>query len=652
MKHLYLIILLFLTTISFGQSDFNSDSFIVSRSDISTNTFEIDSTANALVIYEHGNSYIDQNTYSLKTEIKRKIKILNRHGFEWATAKIYLFNNNNRKEKVTQVFATTYNIENGEVTKTELKTDDIFEEKYNDKYTIVKFTLPNIQEGSVLTYSYVLESPFIYKYYPWNFQDEIPKLYSEYNTSIPGNYEYNIKLVGNQKLDKEESVVIKNCLSGPRNSSADCAKTIYVMSNIPAFIAEDFMTTKNNYLSRIEYELRVFKGFDGTVNNITKTWKDADNELRSDASIGRQISKSTSLKPLMGDFLTDKNNTLSIAQDIYKYVQDTYVWNGEYKIFNDVSVKNLIKSKSGKVSEINLLLHNLLEEHGISVRPILLSTRDNGLPTKLFPVISEFNYLIVQATIDGKTYFLDATDPYLSFGELPFRCLNQYGRLLDFKSGSQWITIDPATFSSIQYQVDLKIANDRVSGKVKAKYMGYDALDKKKAFFKNESTYIDHIADLQSDINMSNHEVQVTAKNSEVISETFHIERKNNGAVNDMVYLNPFIYKFFEENPFKLQQRTYPIDFGYKKSYLYSVQLDLGDTYEIVEIPEEILQRLPNDGGDFILKTTVNDQKLMLFFRLNFKESFYGPEFYPILKAYVDKVLDVQANSLVVLKKK
>src|SRR5690606_32293102 len=157
------IILLFLTTISFGQSGFNSDSFIVSRSDISTNTFEIDSTANALVIYEHGNSYIDQNTYSLKTEIKRKIKILNRHGFEWATAKIYLFNNNNRKEKVTQVFATTYNIENGEVTKTELKTDDIFEEKYNDKYTIVKFTLPNIQEGSVLTYSYVLESPFIYK---------------------------------------------------------------------------------------------------------------------------------------------------------------------------------------------------------------------------------------------------------------------------------------------------------------------------------------------------------------------------------------------------------------------------------------------------------------------------------------------------------
>ena len=51
-----------------------------------------------------------------------------------------------------------------------------------------------------------------------------------------------------------------------------------------------------------------------------------------------------------------------------------------------------------------------------------------------FPVISDFNYLIVQATIDDKTYLLDATDNYLSFGEIPFRCLNSYGRLMDFKN--------------------------------------------------------------------------------------------------------------------------------------------------------------------------------------------------------------------------
>ena len=652
MKHLSLILLL-LTAFSFGQSSFNSESFIVSRNDISSSIFQADSTANALVIHEHGNSYIDKNTYNLITEIKRKVKILNRDGFDRATTKIYLYNNNNRKEKVTQIFATTYNIENGDVTKTELKGTDIFEEKYNDKYTIIKFTLPNIKEGSVLTYSYILESPFIYKYYPWEFQDEIPKLYSEYNTSIPGNYEYNIKLVGNQQLDNEESKLVKNCLSsGNGASTADCSNTNYVMTNIPAFIAEDFMTTKTNYLSRIEYELKVLKGFDGSVKNITKTWKDADQELKTDPSIGRQIGKSTSLKESIAQVLKDKSNELTSAKDIYKYVQDYYIWNGEYKIFTDISVKNLIKTKSGKVSEINLLLHNLLEEQGIEVKPILMSTRENGLPTQLFPVISEFNYLIVQVIIGEETFLLDATDPYLSFGELPFRCLNHYGRLLDFKNGSEWIKIEANKSSGIQYQVDLQITDDLVTGNVKANYLGYDALNKKKAFFNNKSTYIDHIADLQSEIIIKTHEVQVSEKNAEEFAETFQIELKDSDTSNDRVYMNPFIYKFFETNPFKLQQRTYPIDFGYKKSYLYSVQIDFGDAYEIVEIPEEISGKIPNDGGDLILKTIVDENKLNLFFELNFKESFYSPGYYAILKSYVDKVLGVQKNSLVVLKKK
>lgn len=180
MKHLYLASLL-LTTFSFAQSSFNADTYVVSRNDIATNTFETDSTAGALIIYEDGHSYIDKDTYTLKTEIKRKIKILKRNGFERATASIYLYNDNNRKEKVSQIVASTYNIENGAITKTELKAENIFEEKYNDKYTIVKFTLPNIQEGSVLTYSYLIESPFIYKFHPWEFQDDIP----HYTVHIP-----------------------------------------------------------------------------------------------------------------------------------------------------------------------------------------------------------------------------------------------------------------------------------------------------------------------------------------------------------------------------------------------------------------------------------------------------------------------------------
>ena len=650
MKQLYLLAILLSSSV---YSQFNSKGLDVTKFDIETNIYTKDSTANALIIYETGNSYIDKNTFKLVTEVKRKLKILNRNGFDKTTITIPLYKNDKNSEKISEIRATTYNLENNDITKTQLERKDIFEENYNDRYTLSKFTFPNIKEGSVITYSYTIESPFIYKYKGWEFQDNIPKLYSEYNTSIPGNYEYSIKLVGLQKLDTHDQKLVKNCLSAFNGGTADCTKTVYAMSNIPAFIDEEYMTTKDNYLSRIEYELKVFRGFDGTVDNITKTWKDTDKELKSDENIGRQLGKKTNLDGLLANVFTDKSNTLIKAKEIYQFVQDNYTWNEEYKIFNDVSVKDLIKEKSGNVSEINILLYNILEENEINVKPILLSTRNNGLPTKLYPVISEFNYIIVQATIDGKTYLLDATDNYLSFGELPYRCLNQYGRLLDFKNGSEWIDIEADKTSTTQYLVDLQISDDnKINGTIKTKYVGYPALLKKKKYFENPTEYIDNYADIQTSITVLDHEVYVINKNDDEFSESFKAEFDDSSINSDNVYLNPFVFKFFKENPFKLQERTYPIDFGYKNSFLYSMQLDLSDKYEVIDIPKEINGVLPNNTGEIIFQTKVDGDKLLLFFKVTLKESLYDAAYYDALKMYFGKILDVQTNSLIVLKKK
>src|SRR5690606_34800525 len=123
-----------------------------------------------------------------------------------------LYKKDNNAEKISDITATTYNIENGKVTQVKLEKSAIFEENYDENHTLAKFTFPNIKEGSVITYSYTLESPYIYKYKDWEFQSDIPKLYSEYNTSIPANYEYNIKLVGTLKLIRNEQKLVKDCL--------------------------------------------------------------------------------------------------------------------------------------------------------------------------------------------------------------------------------------------------------------------------------------------------------------------------------------------------------------------------------------------------------------------------------------------------------
>jgi hypothetical protein len=650
--NIFTIVFLLITLFTYSQERYNSESYNVTLEDIKTTTFAKDSTANALVIYEHGNSFVDKNDYDLRTEIQKKIKILNQNGFDNATITIHLYNNERSEEKVKNIFATTYNLINGNVVKTSLNKKDVFEEKYDENHKFIKFTLPNIKEGSVITYSYTIISPFMFNYKGWNFQDDIPKLYSEYQTSIPGNWDYNIKLIGANKLSVNKSEIKKNCLTSFNGGSADCANSVYVMKDIPAFIEEDYMTAKSNYLGRIEYELRTFKDFTGLVQNYAKTWESVDNELKSDESIGRQLSKSLKVEDLLPTEIINETDLLKKATLIYQYVQDNYTWNKEYKIFKDASVKDLIKNKSGNVSAINILLHNLLKESAIEVKPILLSTRNNGFATKLFPVISEFNYLIVQATIDNKKYLLDATDDYLNFGDVPFRCLNQYGRLLDFKNGSEWIDIEPQSNSYIFFNAELNFDEQQgLIGNIKSKTNGYHALNSKKAYYSNKDAYVKELENNSPFIEIFDHNVTSNRRTSTDFTESYQIEYKNEDT-SDTFYLNPFFKVFFHENPFKLQERTYPIDFGFKDSYVYILKLNLENKYKVLEQPKDILIGLPNNTGQISFSTKVFGESVNLMMKIDFKESSYTPEYYPYLKDFMSKIVDVQKNSLLVLQKK
>ncbi len=91
MKYLAFFLLFFSLTYLSAQDTFNSKDFTVTRSDLETNEFKKDSTANALVLYEYGNSYFDKKDFILKTEVKKKIKILNREGFKNSNVAIYLY---------------------------------------------------------------------------------------------------------------------------------------------------------------------------------------------------------------------------------------------------------------------------------------------------------------------------------------------------------------------------------------------------------------------------------------------------------------------------------------------------------------------------------------------------------------------------------
>lgn len=646
MKKKFTFLLLTISFLTFSQN--YNVAMPVSKSDLELNYYSKDSTANALIIYDYGNSFVDENTFWLRVQVERKIKILRPEGVKHGEIEIKLYKGKSSKEKIKNIRAATYNLENNKIVRDVLKPTAIYEEE-NEKYTLVKFVLPKVKVGSVITYSYETQSRFMAKFQPWYFQGEDPVLYSEYNTSIPGNYEYHIKLVGTIPLTTNDQSIKKNCIILGGGASANCSVAKYVMKDIPAYKPEGYTTTPLNYTARIEYELSVFRDFKGGVDKITKTWASVDKELKTDSDFGRQISKKSLVKNLLPENISSMDNQLAKAKAIWQYVVDNYKWNGKSERY-DVSVKNLLKEQIGSVFEINLLLENLLSSEGYSVYPILISTRNNGLPTKIFPVLTDFNYLILKTTIDDKDYYLDATENYLSFGELPFRCLNQYGRLIDFEDGSYWKNISAKNNSLRHHKVNLTFNDDKFIGNIESEFTGYHAHEFKQSYNENQLAYKEKKANAYPDIAIDKHEVNSFDKNAYDFKETLELSIEPE-VIGSKIYLNPFIFKFFKENPFKLQERTYPIDFGYKDSYIYSMKLDLGEELSLVEAPKPINQSLPNNSGSFLFNVELQDNYLILYFRLKFDLAIYAPGYYNYLKSIMSKVVEAQNNTVIVLEK-
>jgi hypothetical protein len=86
--------------------------------------------------------------------------------------------------------ATTYNLENGKVVETRLESSSVFKEKATSNLIYKKFSIPAVKEGSIIEFSYTINSEYLRYHRPWTFQGEYPCLWSEYETNIPDFFSY------------------------------------------------------------------------------------------------------------------------------------------------------------------------------------------------------------------------------------------------------------------------------------------------------------------------------------------------------------------------------------------------------------------------------------------------------------------------------
>ncbi len=648
MKRIPLVFLLFISFLINGQQKKSSKMGQTSLEELKMIIYDKDSTAAAVVLYEHGNVYLDpKKDYNTRTDFYFRIKILDKTAFEQANISIDLY----EKKKVLDIKAITYNLsESGTIKPTYLSKDKIFIVKENENWTSHKFTMPNVKVGSVLEYSYSIVSPYL-GIPDWYFQSDIPKLKSEFDAAVLGNYKYNIRIVGFLALDKDDASVEKKCLviNGIKGA---CAIYSYGIYDVPAFKKEDYMLSSSNYISRLSFDLKSYTSPRGNVQNYTTTWKQADKKLKK-IFFNNQTSKKSFFKKKISDSILNTTNELDKAKKVYRFIQNHYSWNDKYWNTEDEKVKQAFKNKAGSAGEINLSLYNALKAADIEAELVILSTRNHGLPTTLYPIIFDFNYVIIKTIIDEKEYFLDATDKYLPFGQVPLRTLNGQARIINFKKESNWIRLTPKNKSSKKIMAKLVLNDDGdFVGNLIIRKQGYPAQkQRKKLNILSKKDYLEEFEEDNPNIEVENYKVDFLEALDKPLKEVFKINVLMGDDLSKKIRINPFFFNRLKENPFKLKERNYPVDFGFANKNTFALSLQISDSYKIRQLPKEVAIALPNKGGVFILKVINKGNTIFIHARMNISKKSYTSEEYFALKEFFKQIV-IAENSYITLEKK
>jgi len=93
----------------------------------------LDSAAEAVYLYEAGSSKHEGNNlgwFSVVYKVHRRILLRNKNSFDdLSTVKINLYESGTAKEKVEDLQAATYNLEDGKVVQTKLDKNSVFKDK-------------------------------------------------------------------------------------------------------------------------------------------------------------------------------------------------------------------------------------------------------------------------------------------------------------------------------------------------------------------------------------------------------------------------------------------------------------------------------------------------------------------------------------------
>lgn len=644
--------------------------------DLKMTVYEKDTSANAVVLGDFGNIYFQYNNSAGYFEIyfKRhtRIKILNKNGYNWADHEISLYDDNKITEAVSSLKGYTYNLEKGKQVKDKLTKDSQFYEDTRKNWKSLKFSMPNVREGSIIEYTYVLKSNYIFTLPEWYFQYTIPVRWSELYVTTPEYYVYKKWMKGyealstNQQEQGKGTIQIVNrsehgasmSLGARTPTSVDNIEyrtDIYrmVAKDVPAFHEEPMTSSIENYISTIKFELSTVNMPGTALKHYTESWESINKNLLGNESFGGQLKGGAFLNKDAEIITSSSAEPVDKMVAAHEYIKNHMKWNGTNNKYATSSLRSAYNDGEGSAGDINLMLIVMLNKVGLNSEPVILSTRANGVINSNNPILSNFNYVIAHVKIDGKDYFLDATDPLCSLDILPPRCLNGKGFVVD-ENGYKWIDINPNVDYGYASIANLKINEEgEILGTITNSRRHYAAYSFRKKIkeVKSEDDFISEIESNNSGLTIEDYKFTNIDSIQKSVKEQYEVSIEDKTEMmSDFIYLNPMLYEQIKSNMFKLKERKYPVDFSYPRKESYILNLELPEGYAVEELPGSSKVSMSNKSAVFSYEILSAGNKVQLLSTISINKPVFIFDEYSELMEFYNKIIEKHAEQIVLKK--
>jgi Domain of Unknown Function with PDB structure (DUF3857) len=610
----------------------------IDKTDLEMQDCSFDSGAEALVLLDIGEiefNYINNTGWVSESKYRIRIKILKEKAISMGEIKLPYYSKNGR-EGISNISGVSYNLDaNGNMEESKLESENIYDKGIDKEFSEISFAMPNVKKGTVFEYKYkkIRKS---YSYIPtWNFQQSIPVCYSAYNVIIPEYFQFTLLVTKRQEMEKKESTGINE-------------GTWYIMRNIKGLKDEPYSSGRIDYLQRIDFQLSSINA-PGYYEEIRTTWAKIIKELQDDEDFGLALKKNLRGVDDILSTVTAMQKTSERIRAVYNYVQRNMQWNKEYDIYSDKGIKEAWDKKNANITDINFILINLLKEAGIAAKPLLVSTKDHGTVSPLYPFLRRFNAVLAYVKDGDVEYIMNAADKYNPYNLVPYDVINTNGLVVD-KSVETLIPLTGTDKFTNNIFFTCSVESDgKISGQATLKNSGYARNIRMSTFKKNK---LKEMIEDNEGITIKVDSFAVNNPEDELQPLEQTVQFSGNMQEGGGYFFLPYnLFTGLGKNPFIEENRVMPIDFNFPKSYIVTGTYYLPDDFVVNELPKNTRLMMPDTSIILVRKMQQDGNIISFRVTLDLLYADYIVEGYPYIKDFFKKMYAILEERIVLKKK-